>query len=60
MISMNQEERDIQRKLRIFKHAEAIGRVTKACRYFGIGRASFYRWKASYKGSFAGGGVILP
>jgi transposase InsO family protein len=46
---MNQKQRDIQRKLRILKHAEEIGRVTKTCRYFGIGRASFYRWKALYK-----------
>ncbi len=36
---MNQKQRDIQRKLRILKHAEEIGRVTKTCRYFGIGRA---------------------
>ena len=46
---MNQKERDIQRKLRILKHAEDIGSAVKTCRYFGIGRASFYRWKALYK-----------
>lgn len=38
---MNQKERDIQRKLRIFQYAEEIGHVAKACRYFGIARASF-------------------
>ena len=27
MISMNQKERDIQRKLRILKHVEEIGRA---------------------------------
>ena len=46
---MNQKERDIQRKLRILKHAEDNGHVAKTCRYFGVGRASFYRWKALYK-----------
>src|SRR5215212_2858514 len=47
MISMNQAERDIQRKLKILKHAEETGHVGRTCRYFGIGRASFYRWKAA-------------
>jgi transposase len=46
---MNKIERDIQRKLRILKHAEQIGDVAKTCRYFGIGRASFYRWKAAFQ-----------
>ena len=44
---MNQKERDIQRKLRILRHAEQIGDVSKTCRYFGISRPSFYRWKAA-------------
>ena len=46
---MNQKKRDVQRKLRIFQYAEEIGHVAKACRYFGIARASFYRWKELYK-----------
>ncbi len=46
---MNQKERDIQRKLRILKHAEETGHAAKTCRYFGVARASFYRWKALYK-----------
>ena len=46
---MNQKERDIQRKLRILRYAEEVGSAVKACRYFGIGRASFYRWKVLYK-----------
>ncbi len=44
---MNQNERDIQRKLRILRHAEQIGDVCKTCRYFGIARGSFYRWRAA-------------
>jgi hypothetical protein len=46
---MNQAERDIQRKLRILKHAEETGHIARTCRYFGVGRASFYRWKAAQK-----------
>ena len=46
---MLQTERDIQRKARILRHAEQIGDVSKTCRYFGIGRASFYRWQAVFR-----------
>ena len=34
---MTNEERDIQRKLKVLKHAEKIGNACKACRYFGVG-----------------------
>ena len=37
-IEMTQAERDIRRKLRIFKYAEESGNVAKTCRYFGISR----------------------
>lgn len=33
---MTNEERDIQRKLRVLQHAEKIGNARKACRYFGL------------------------
>jgi transposase-like protein len=46
---MTSEERDIQRKLRVLQHAEKIGNARKACRYFGIGRSSFYRWRDAYQ-----------
>ena len=46
---MIKEDRDIQRKLKVLRHAEKIGDVGKTCRYFGIGRSSFYRWKASFE-----------
>ena len=42
---MNKDKGEIQRKLRILRYADEIGHVAKACRYFGIGRASFYRWR---------------
>jgi len=46
---MNKDQREIQRKLRILSYADEIGHVAKACRYFGVGRASFYRWRAAYQ-----------
>ena len=42
---MTKDQREIQRKLRILRYAEEIGHVAKTCRYFGIGRTSFYRWR---------------
>jgi len=44
-----EDEREVQRKLRILQHAEKIGHVAKTCRYFGIGRASFYRRNRAYE-----------
>ena len=41
--------REVQQKLRILRFADACGDVVKTCRYFGIGRASFYRWKSAYE-----------
>ena len=45
---MTKTEREIQRKLRVLTHAAQISDVSKTCRYFGVARASFYRWKAAY------------
>lgn len=45
---MNSEVRDIlaaRRKVMILEYAAAIGKVSEACRDFGIPRSSFYRWK---------------
>jgi transposase len=48
-VFLTNEERDIQRKLRVLQHAEKIGNARKACRYFGVGRSSFYRWRDAYQ-----------
>jgi len=40
---------DIRRKLRILKHAQKTGNVSKTCRYFGISREIFYQWKRAYE-----------
>lgn len=45
---MPEEQREIQRKLRILRYAEDISHVAKTCRYFGTGRTSFYRWRKDY------------
>jgi transposase-like protein len=49
MMTMHKFRREAAHKLRVLKHAEAIGDVGKACRYFGVGRASFYRWREAYR-----------
>jgi transposase InsO family protein len=48
MYPMTNQERDVQRKLRVLRHAEKSGHVARTCRYFGVGRSSFYRWKDAY------------
>jgi len=45
---MNSDQREIQLKLRVLEHADRIGDVSKTCRYFGIGRATVYRWRKAY------------
>ncbi|WP_425905388.1 hypothetical protein [Nitrobacter sp. TKz-YC02] len=39
---MHKFRRDVGYKLRVLQHADKIGDVGKACRYFGVARASFY------------------
>lgn len=34
---------DIRRKLKVLNYAKEIGNITKACRYFGISRETFYQ-----------------
>lgn len=48
MEPVTKEERDIQRKLKVLRHAEKTGHIARTCRYFGVGRSSFYRWKAAH------------
>ena len=40
--------KEAERRRRVFDHAKQTGNVAKTCRYFGIGRASFYRWRQEY------------
>lgn len=45
---MHKFRRDVDHKLRVLQHADKIGDVGKACHYFGVGRASFYRWRTAF------------
>jgi len=42
---MSKSEREIKRKLRVFRYTEKVGDISTACRHFGISRQSFYNWK---------------
>jgi transposase-like protein len=57
---MSKDQREIERKLRILRYAEEIGHVAKACRYFGIGRSSFNRWRQAYAERSEAGLVNAP
>jgi transposase-like protein len=48
MFSMTNDQHEIRRKFRVLQHAKETGDVSKTCRHFGIGRASFYRWRQAY------------
>ena len=55
---MNSDQREIGRKLRVLEHADRNGNVSKTCRYFGIGRASVYRWRKAYADKGDGGLLV--
>lgn len=40
--------REASYKLRVLRHAAQYGDISQTCRYFGIGGASFYRWKTAF------------
>lgn len=42
-------EQDIARKLKVLSYAKEIGNISKTCRYFGICRETFYKWKRAYE-----------
>ena len=48
---MTPRQREIQRKRRVLEYAEQIGNLRKTCRYFGVGRSTFYLWRARYRES---------
>lgn len=39
---MSNQEREVQRELSVLRHAEQSRHVARTCRYFGVGRPSFY------------------
>ena len=44
-----EQKRTVAHRLAVLRHAEEVSRsVSKTCRYYGITRTSFYRWKRRY------------
>ena len=43
------ELHEINHKLKILRHAESTGNVSRTCRFWGISRDTFYRWKRKYE-----------
>lgn len=39
---------DIRRKLKVLDYARETGNVSRACRYHGVSRESYYQWKRAY------------
>lgn len=46
---MTQEQRDIKKKLAVLSNARETGNISKTCRYFGISREAYYKWKRRYE-----------
>jgi transposase-like protein len=40
---------EIRRKLKVLNHVKETGNVSKACRYFGISRETYYNGKRDYE-----------
>ena len=46
---MTKAQRDVRRNRRILEHGGQSGNVSKTCRFFGISRDAYYRWKRCYE-----------
>ena len=46
---MDRRSKEAERRKRILDHAKTNGNVAKTCRYFGVARPSFYRWRQEYQ-----------
>ena len=46
---MSKAEHDIRRKRPVLEYAKQVGNARKACRFFGVSRASFYRWRKAFE-----------
>ncbi|XDD50930.1 IS481 family transposase [Leptospira sp. WS92.C1] len=43
-----ESQRCIQKKIKVLNYAKDLHNVSKACRYFGISRETFYQWKKAF------------
>ncbi len=46
---MFSDAKEITHRVKILNYAQEIGNVSKTCRYFGISRQFFYKWKSRYE-----------
>jgi len=42
------DEQVVRHKIKVMNYAADIGNISKACRYYGISRDTFYRWQRDY------------
>jgi len=43
------KDQEIKHKIKVFEYAKEVGNVSKACRYYGISRETYYEWLRKYK-----------
>jgi transposase InsO family protein len=46
---VSKAEHDIRRKRPVLEYAKQVGNARKACRFFGVSNASFYRWRHAFE-----------
>jgi transposase-like protein len=45
-----EQQRKIRHRLAVLAHAEEVtGNVARTCRYYGISRPTFYKWRSRYQ-----------
>lgn len=49
MSMITKAQADIRRKLKVLNYGKDNGNVSKTCRYFGISRDTYYKWKKDYE-----------
>lgn len=48
-MNKQQQDRIIRHRMAVLSHPEVSGSVAKTCRYFGISRTIFYKWRRRYE-----------
>ena len=56
-----EQRRKINHRLNVLRHAEEVtGNVAMTCRYFGISRPTFYKWRNRYEELGVMTGEVVP
>lgn len=42
-------EQEIRNKQKVFEYAKTVGNISKAYRYYGISKETYYEWQRRYK-----------